>query len=109
MCYCKNVEIGSYDNQIIVDAPKFMLPLVNCLGEEKEPKICLDKCIANEVLSLWNLGIRTVGCCCGHNKAKSYIQVKDVCIDKMIELGYVGPFNINCFTPKSVKFNYEQS
>ena len=36
MYNCKNVEVGTYENQVLLNAPDFMLPLKNCLGEIKE-------------------------------------------------------------------------
>lgn len=103
MCKCINVDFGTYENQIMVDAPQFMLPLINCIGEEKEPYICLDKCIADEVMNLWSKKIHTVGCCCGHNKIDGYIQVKHAYIDDMIKLGYKFTNKLygNCFKTKT--------
>ena len=89
MCKCKNVELGSYDNQIELEAPSHMKnrQIGSCMtiGEI----ICVDKCIADEVQSLWDKGITTVGCCCGHNKIYSYIKVDTPDIQKMFDLGYV--------------------
>ena len=31
--------------------------------------ICVDACIAEQIESLWKAGIRTTGCCCGHNES----------------------------------------
>jgi hypothetical protein len=65
--------------------------------------ICIDKCIVEEVQSLWALGISTVGCCCGHNKPIGYIQVIKSDEEKMIELGYkVDSGSIYSFFAKSV-------
>lgn len=36
---------------------------------DKEKTICVDACIANEVINLWLAGIETRGSCCGHNGA----------------------------------------
>ena len=73
-CQCENVEFGSYDNQIEVEAPAHMKGMkIGCLTIKET--ICLDKCVAEEVMSLWTLGIITTGCCCGHNKLHGYIGV----------------------------------
>lgn len=29
--------------------------------------VSIDECIAPEMLALWREGVRTIGCCCGHN------------------------------------------
>ena len=85
-CNCINIEAGSYANQIFVHAPAHM---------PKENGYCLDKCIAEEVMVLWQLGITTTGCCCGHGKLLPYIGVSDADIPVMKELGYRVQHNPN--------------
>ena len=66
MCSCINIEIGSYDNQILViDSPKWSIK-----------SLSIDTCIIDEILFLWKMGVKTTGCCCGHNKAGSYITIR---------------------------------
>ena len=113
MCNCKDIKMGSYDNQIMVDRPKCMLGRTE---GTRSNKICLDKCIAEEVQYLWSLGIRTTGCCCGHNIQEGYIGVIDKDILIMKKVGYKIHFNENDlsdernFIPKShyknSKLNY---
>lgn len=50
---------------------------------------CLDRCVAEEVMQLWMLGITTTGCCCGHGKLPGYIGVIEFDIPRMKEMGYV--------------------
>jgi len=54
--------------------------------------IAFDVCLGKELFYLWDLGIRTTGCCCGkHVNDKlglSYIGVVDEDIQKMKDLGY---------------------
>ena len=90
MCDCVNVEIGSYDNQVVLPVPEHMRPLRNCIGDIRE-SICVDRCVAEEVQSLWSLGIVTTGCCCGHNKMtdRAFIGVMFEDIERMKEMGYV--------------------
>ena len=83
MCECINVEIGSYDNQVILDTPRHLLKVRN--GRKQT---CIDKCIAKEIQWLWSMGITTLGCCCGHNKNDGYIQVTQKDCSKMIKLNY---------------------
>lgn len=89
MCNCpKEVKIGTYENQLVLAAPEFMLPLLTMLGKEKKPFISVDKCLVEEVMELWRLKIYTLGVCCGHHKQEGYIQVKDKYIPIMEEMGY---------------------
>lgn len=95
-CSCpRYVTAGSYNNQIWVHAPAHM---------PKDNGYCIDRCIAEEVMSLWRLGITTLGCCCGHNSSiAAYIQVVKSDIKRMKELGYkkqVNTFNKNSFVPQ---------
>lgn len=107
MCNCKNVEVGSYGNQVEVkNLPSHMAAYKAKQGGANT--ICLDKCIAAEVKRLWSEGITTTGCCCGHNKVDPYIGVISEDIPKMKALGYSVAFNImrpgdeDQFCPKSV-------
>ena len=101
MCNCINVMAQTYENQVVLDAPVFMLPLKNCIGDIKKPYICVDKCLEREIKELWNLKIKTIGCCCGHNYLAPYIQVSDDCIEKMKQIGYIHQKD-GIFKPKSV-------
>lgn len=93
MCNCKNVLIGSYDNQVqINDLPYHMTSYLSRRNGSKD-SICLDVCIAEEVQDLWALGITTTGCCCGHNITPGFIGVIDDDIPKMKEMGYEVMFN----------------
>lgn len=109
MCSCKNIEVGSYANQVLLKAPDFMLPLRNCLGEIKNTEyIAVDRCLKAEIESLWLNGISTTGCCCGHNKIAPYIGVAFKDIDKMLSMGYEVRFNEmrpndkDSFKPKTI-------
>lgn len=59
----------------------------NCSDEYKE-SIQVDECIADEIEELWNKGIKTMGCCCGHGLELGFIQVANDSILKMEKLGY---------------------
>lgn len=89
MCKCINVEIGSYDNYVELPNPPHM-PTTRGVHT-----ICVDRCLEEEILYLWSLGITTTGCCCGHNKHEGFIGVADEDIPRMKEMGYVVAFN-NC-------------
>lgn len=85
MCNCINIEIGSYDNQICLNTPEHI--------NYHNSKICIDKCLIDEIKYLWSLGIKTTGCCCGHNKLEGFIGVDFDDIPKMKTLGYIVQFN----------------
>ena len=72
--------------------------------------ISFDACLVKELFWLWDMGIETVGCCCGKHtnceKDLAYIQVKEKFILKMKRLGYKEDINYkqkpcNSFIPKS--------
>lgn len=108
-CGCINVEIGSYDNQVMItDLPPHMAKYKAKDGGDPN-SICIDACLEKEIRSLWTSGITTTGCCCGHNKAEPYIGVIFSDIPKMKALGYTVKYN-NCrpydedsFIPQSLK------
>lgn len=56
--------------------------------EYKNYPIIVDSCIADEIQELWDKGIRTTGCCCGHGIHLGFIQVECEDIPKMKKLGY---------------------
>lgn len=78
-CDCHNVELGSYDNQVVLKAPVW----------SSHETICVDTCVSKEICQLWEMGIITYGCCCGHNVTESMVNVDDKDIDKMLSMGYV--------------------
>ncbi|WP_228417920.1 hypothetical protein, partial [Chryseobacterium oranimense] len=92
-CNCKNIDFGSEENfaqQIMVDIPSHMEGYKQARFKEGlSDKICIDPCIIDEVKELWSLGIETHGCCCGHNKTESFVNVHEKDIEKMLSLGYV--------------------
>lgn len=93
MCNCKNVAFGSYDNQVeITNLPAHMASYKSQQGGNPN-SICLDTCISQEVQDLWDLGITTTGCCCGHNNLQGFIGVIDQDIPRMKEMGYEVMYN----------------
>lgn len=87
-CKCVGVEVGSYDNQVVLTPP--LLLRRNTPEGEPAKTVCVDACLVEEVAALWRLGIRTTGCCCGHGgQAPAYIGVVEADIGRMEALGYV--------------------
>ena len=91
---CDEIGFGTYNC-----AYNIMLPwLVSDPTEPDKPRepktVAIDKCLLSEVVSLWEKGIKTTGCCCGHgNPDMSFIGVQDEYIEKMKSLGYEVRFN----------------
>lgn len=50
--------------------------------QKYKTNILVDECLADEIESLWNKGIRTAGCCCGHGKYLGFINVYQDDIEK---------------------------
>jgi hypothetical protein len=92
-CNCKNVDIGTYANQ------------VNIISWWSNKIISVDTCLKDEILNLWENKITTTGCCCGHNKLKPMINVAKKYHKNMIKLGYnfwVNEYNVHCYEPKTI-------
>lgn len=82
MCNCKNVKMGSYSNSTVLVYPDWF--------DSKHfiRTADIDNCLVEEIKNLWNKGIQTTACCCGHNIAPAVISVIPEHIKKMDKLGY---------------------
>lgn len=91
MCNCKNVEMGSYDNQVLLGYYPVMQDYYNnrIKAGLSGYGIPVDRCIVAEVIELWEANIQTYGCCCGHNKVAGFINVGEEDFNKAITLGWV--------------------
>ena len=78
-CTCRNVEIGSYDNQVELKTPKNIGFVID--------SVYVDKCCVDVVLFLWDNGIKTYGCCCGHGTKGGFVNVGEG-FSKAIALGF---------------------
>lgn len=88
-CQCApDIEIQEYRGQVCVEVPDFIELKMNNPERSIRKKISLDVCLVAEVFFLWKKGIKTTGCCCGHNKYFSYIGVEEEFIPLMKSLGY---------------------
>lgn len=63
MCNCKNVGFGTYDNCVVMVEPW------------SGKSVSIDRCLADEIQTLWDAGIKTVASCCGHHKVDQSICV----------------------------------
>lgn len=89
MCTCINIEVGSHANSVAIPIPLHMESYRQArLKEGLSDTVGIDCCIVDEIKYLWSLGIVTYGCCCGHNKNESFVNVSEKDIQMMICLGY---------------------
>lgn len=62
-CRCKSYnrpEWGGDQEEVLLLAPPW---------SSREQGVCVDACIADAIKMLWENGVKTYGCCCGHNGA----------------------------------------
>jgi hypothetical protein len=91
---CCDVQFGSFSCADFVDLPWQ-------LADGGRKTVAIDRCLLPEVKGLWENGIRTTGCCCGHGKTElAYIGVDSQDVSKMELLGY-SPNYPNSFCPKT--------
>jgi hypothetical protein len=90
-CTCVDVEMGSYDNQIMLG----FYPVMEGYRKRRieaglsDMGICIDRCLVDEIVSLWEADVMTFGCCCGHGNDKvAMVNVRYEDISKLILLGY---------------------
>ncbi len=88
MCKCKNVKMGDHHNEIVLYVPYSVVLRTNNPEREIRSSVSIDSCLKDEIENLWELGIATTGCCCGHNIAKPYIGVEYRFIPQMVHMGY---------------------
>lgn len=103
---CNEINYGSYDCAYNI------MPPFKCGFDNKFKYIAIDKCLIKEIIDLWEQGVHTTGCCCGHgDTSKAFIGVDFEDIDKMKALGYTVHFNScrpkdeDSFVPKTI-LNY---
>ena len=94
MMKCEDIGFGTYDCTYNIVLPYLV---TDPLEPERPPQtkiIAIDKCLLPEVLKLWEMGLKTTGCCCGHGRERmSFISVRTEYIGKMKSLGYEVRFN----------------
>lgn len=91
MCRCVDVEMGSFDNQVMLG----FYPVMESYRKSRVLQglggvgICVDRCIVDQVVELWEAGVKTYGSCCGHNKVQGMINVSPDDYEKAIALGFL--------------------
>lgn len=89
MCNCNNIAPGSHKNEVVINVPNHIELSYNAPGANKRETVCIDKCLVEEIKTLWNKGVITEACCCGHNvQGIAHIIVNNRSINKMISMGY---------------------
>lgn len=48
--------------------------LVRVINKQNKQDVVVDACIADEIQHLNNMGVVTLGCCCGHGKAGQIVE-----------------------------------
>lgn len=106
-CTCSSV-LGTGDCSYAIYLP--WLCKFDWEDESQRRPYCaaIDKCLIHEVIDLWEKGLKTTGCCCGHGrKDMAYIGVRTESIPTMKAMGYQLAFNPNrpgdedSFVPKT--------
>lgn len=94
MCNCDpNItEEQRYAQQIVIEVP-FAEYTENRKAAGLSGTACIDPCIMEEIQYLWDAGILTHGCCCGHNdpdpRVFPFVNVADENIQQMLDMGYI--------------------
>lgn len=88
MMKCADIGLGTYNCSYNI------MPPFRCGFGNEFKYVAVDKCLIKEIIDLWEQGIRTTGCCCGHGEKEfAYIGVVFEDIPKMKQLGYEVFFN----------------
>lgn len=90
---------------VVLDPP---IPIPENYGDGFKHNISVDAELADEIMSLWNAGVLTCGCCAGHDVNPPWIAVREESIDMMKQLGYRSwPTRPDFFFPKEVDHGNE--
>lgn len=99
--------------KVLLQTPEFIT--YNNEPDRHKEVVSIDICISDEIKDLWNRGIKTTGCCCGHGRELGFIEVDDKNIKDMEDLGYThyiydekfgGIERRDAFIPKSYGHDY---
>jgi hypothetical protein len=64
-CQSYNLDIGQVP-EVVVPLPDFQFRA----SRRQNRLVSLDACIADTIIELWNFGVLTLGCCCGHGQPR---------------------------------------
>lgn len=111
---CKDIPFQTYECCYHVTLPWLCKYPWEDDSMKEAMTVSIDKCLLPEILELWEMGIKTTGCCCGHGRIEPFIGVDFDDIQKMKDLGYKVHYNKcrpndeDSFIPKTV-LNYQKS
>lgn len=88
-CNCKGLT-EMHKNEVVLQVPDTVNLKYNAPDQKTRTTVCIDKCIVDEIKLLWDNGVVTCGCCCGHNDPRyyPYIIIKKDHLLKAINLGF---------------------
>tara|TARA_R110000850_G_scaffold238204_1_gene362882 strand:+ start:492 stop:833 length:342 start_codon:yes stop_codon:yes gene_type:complete len=75
MCNCR------YASDPATGVPEAVLDQAKYFPDTGAPQVAVDQCIAEVIERLWAAGVRTGGCCCGHNGTRGFKQPNVIIID----------------------------
>lgn len=64
MCDCKSYNRPDWGGS----TPEVVMPYRSYFPHSGKATACIDSCIVAQMTALWEAGIETGGCCCGHNR-----------------------------------------
>lgn len=112
---CEDIKFGTYDCAYNIMLPYLVIDPSDSKQKPQAKTVAIDKCLLPEILKLWEMGIKTTGCCCGHGEENmSFIGVRPEYIGTMKSLGYKVRFNEcrpddeDSFVPKT-RFSYSNA
>jgi hypothetical protein len=85
----KEKQLYTYGRQTVLELPAWSHARKRRLQEGNPPTVCVDNCIVEAIRQLWDRGIETTGCCCGHNFERGWVNVHPDDYPAMFELGYI--------------------
>ena len=105
---CDEVRFGTYDCAYNIMLPYLVTDPLDPDGKKQPKVVCIDKCLLPEIIKLWEMGIKTTGCCCGHGRSEmAFIGVLPEYIERMKSMGYsvfyneCRPLDEDSFIPKT--------
>lgn len=81
-------DLYAHSRQIVVELPVWSYDRKRRLREGLTSTVCIDQCIVDAVKEIWNKGIETTGCCCGHNIMRAWVGIHPAWYEDMFRLGY---------------------
>jgi hypothetical protein len=81
-------DLYVFGRQTTIELPAWSRDRKHRLQESMNTAVSIDTCIVEAIEQLWDKGIETTGCCCGHNYMRGWVSVHPDDYAAMFELGY---------------------